>query len=124
MAQVEALKELAEKVEAGTWDMSGFMDESDFKILKDTESFTGYITELMDVVEVSSIDAAHSLHKAMLGDRWLWWVNAGSHVMLSSHTMIDTVERVKRVEASAQNNPARAWLLAIIKAKIAELEGV
>ena len=118
MTQLEALKELAEKVESGiepnatdVWNVVVF--ESDkVKGTKEVISwaFHGYL------------DAAHSLHKALLGDRWsisltqddakTWWCVLKEGFQ-TSYT---------GVNGATQETPARAWLLAIIKAKISELE--
>ena len=110
MEQLQALKELAEKVEVDifpgdlTGPQMGFPDISAAYLY---DAFSG------------SLDAAHSLHKAVLGDMWGWqvmprltkliWADVASEVTVKG--------RVK-----PNDPPARAWLLAIIKAKIQELE--
>ena len=123
MEQLQALKEPAKKVEAGTWDMSGFMKAYDLDIINAT--FSGHVTDLINITEHDSLDAAHSLHKAVLGDisqfsivtdptclkvTVCFWPNG-----LSEGTQY-------YAEGWSEANPARAWLLAIIKAKITELE--
>ena len=120
MEQLTALKELAEKVEAGTlsdelsphYARRGLWSNSAFQLDERKLAFRAYN---------GSLDAAHSLHKAVLGDRWdyvmtsdtvdVWKLN--SSAMLMSKSMC---------QGKSDTSPARAWLLAIIKAKIQELE--
>ena len=115
MDQLTALKELAKKVEAGTWDMSGFMPQHDLDILHAT--FSGHVTDLINITEHDSLDAAHSLHKAVLGDRWEWMLYIEGAYLGTGK------EDGCRAQSLLKNtSPSRNWLLAIIKAKIQELE--
>ena len=119
MGQLTALKELAEKVEAGTlsdelsphYARRGLWSNSAFQLDERKLAFRAYN---------GSLDAAHSLHKAVLGD-WWWLIeyeDLTSEVSLYSPDSRSTIIDVDNFAGS----PARAWLLAIIKAKIAELE--
>ena len=113
MTQLTALKELAAKVEAGDFcaTSAGFAfpdDQNDYGEsvnidLMAYKSFHG------------SLDAANALHDAVLpGWEWAFYYDGecGVQAPAPSH---------KFATASA-SNPARAWLLAIIRAKISELE--
>ena len=125
MDQLTALKELAKKVEAGTWDMSGFMPQHDLDILHAT--FSGHVTDLINITEHDSLDAAHSLHKAVLGDRWTpqWQASpdfTGNIVTLFIPSATNDESAYLAAEVGENKILARAWLLAIIKAKIQELE--
>lgn len=110
--QLTALKELAEKVEAG----------DNFGIVPNSQKAFGYIESHAYSYELGefyasafsgSLDAAHALHKAVLGDRWQWAITLNGKVKLfNGHSM----------PRASSSLPARAWLLAVIRAKIQELE--
>ncbi len=110
MEQLQALKELAEKVEAG----------DSFKLIPLGKASFGPDLPQDHLVEKSfdgSLDAAHSLHKAVLGDRW------ETCLVVCSTPFVNLTSDTGESVASIISPPARAWLLAIIKAKIAELDG-
>ena len=117
MDQLTALKELAEKVKAGDAptqfaDFSKASSPSFGELVVYFHAFQAYN---------SSLDAAHSLHGVVLGEGWLCFTEY--HLDgLPSIVKMQSKKTGKFVEVQNTRNPARAWLLAIIKAKIAELE--
>lgn len=69
-----------------------------------------------------SLDAAQELHKAVLGDRW-----KTSNVQEHHDTWLWSIECVSGENEGVElwreaDNPARAWLIAILKALISECE--
>ena len=68
-----------------------------------------------------SLDAALSLHKAVLGGGWIYtlW---GNDVEASVSVSTATLRRRAQHNAKSKENPARSWLIAIIKALIAECD--
>ena len=114
MTRLETLKELAKKVEAGgdghgwfcpLWHEDGLCVEAE-------SAYHG------------SLDAAKALHEAVLPEHW------HATVMLEGAARIDEcgVDGVRRIgfhgswPARSESNPARAWLLAILRALIAQEE--
>ena len=65
-----------------------------------------------------SLDAAHSLHKAVLGDRFKCKLHVATCTVLMYADGYAVVNGY--ATRSKADNPARAWLIAIIKALIAE----
>ena len=126
MTQLDALRELAEKVEAGTLSTKGVVYANAITTSFNDLKMHGYATAAYN----GSLDAAHSLHKAVLGDRWhVEDLSQAARLACApwgcilrccggSSPDIDVSSRY-----DFDNNPARAWILAIIKAKIAEMEG-
>ena len=116
MTQLEALKELAEKVEAGGNVMFGEFASLGF----DAGRKQLHAASLAADACRGSLDAARALHKAVLGDRWVWQAQDYG----SPYAYVTNRERPEgdRVRGATSTTPARAWLLAIIKAKIQELE--
>ena len=114
---IEALKELAEKVEAGTmpdW-YNKFSDEFEgaFGVgCRYSAAFKAYN---------GSLDAAHALHKAVLGEAWECNLSFVDAKAVASCRMFVPDGKTEWINEDA-TTPARAWLLAIIKAKISELE--
>ncbi len=111
--QLNALKELAEKVEVGN-SSNGAKAYWAFQL--DSGGLRNYF-----MAYHGSLDAAHALHKAVLGDRWEWVMTSDTvdvwRLNSSAMLMADTI-----CQGKSDASPARAWLLAIIKAKITELE--
>ena len=107
MTQLAALNEMAEKVEAGEKPpTSGFVDEP-----------MGPNTWGHSVVAFhGSLDAAMALHESVLPG-WTWHLS-----MIGANVCFDPVIGGGHEIYTDNDNPARAWLLAIICAKIAELE--
>lgn len=106
MTQIDALREFAEKVEAGKLDTKS--PHCDFDVVLLVSAYNG------------SLDAAHSLHKAVLGDRWgipIYEEEDGKFLCLLGYKQDEKVYVEEWLPI-----PARAWLLAIIKAKISEIE--
>lgn len=92
----DALTRLANAVEAGTASTMGFEDAG----------FDGWA----ELAYFGSLDAAKALHEAMLPDWWFAIQPTGA-----------TVGKMERphdgnVFDGANQNPARAWLLAILRA--------
>jgi len=107
MTQLEALKELLEKVEAGNW--GPFDGPSNETGLSD---WCLYFDKIM--LE-NSMDTALSLFDAVLpGGTW--------HLTSSGTAIVDTYTASHVVKHEDGHHPVRALLIAIIKAKIAELE--
>ena len=115
MTQLTALKELAEKVEAG----EGFGSVDNAAALAfPPESAGGPCTfHMVSKAHQGSIDAAKATHEAVLGV-------AGYKIDgdIVSSTYRCRVEVGIRYFVEESTSPTRAWLLAIIRAKIAELE--
>jgi hypothetical protein len=109
----EALKDLLEKVEAGETVTPHDFIRTGIPLLRK------HATDAW-LAQANSLDAAMALHKAVLpGWRWsavpnnggvrvgVWNTQAGSSYRQATHT---------------HDIPARAWLIAILKALIAEQE--
>jgi len=103
MTDVKALKELLAKVEAGEWDC---LDEN-YPLHYSTYPNFGR------TYEDGSLDAAKALHEALLTG-WDFWVT-------TDRTDVFLGENGPR-QYGMSDIPARAWLLAIIRALIAEDE--
>ena len=116
MEQIEALRKLAAKVEAG-----GLAIKPDAHILAGYIGFEPQHASYLIRAYSGSLDAAHALHKAVLGDGWLFDL-----AIRQSGKTVATIDEWRGVRCrssyAANDTPARAWLLAIIKAKIQELE--
>ena len=102
----DALQELLAKVEAGNCSNNGIM----FGVFGDEwlECFDAYN---------GSLDAALALHDAVLPG-WAWCLESDDQAILScreDHTEI-------YAQWTSRANPARGWLIAILKALIAECE--
>ena len=117
MTQLTALKELAEKVEAGT-----APDYSMFRRgVRDWDGVGGGVNrDHAWRAYTGSLDAAKALHEAVLPG-WgatvcLWPMDNEWQVAVHSEDLQSGHEEAD------ETNPARAWLLAIIRAKISELE--
>lgn len=125
MEQIKALKELAEKVEANHW-VEGERCTSE----RGQYRFTDIATIAFAIEGGSalrsweayngSLDDAHSLHKAVLGDLSEITIAGRSDEALTYAVYIERYEYSSVFGRS--NTMTRAWLLAIIKAKITELE--
>jgi len=114
--QLTALKKLAAKVEVGkrtpAINMVAFDENPKVSYAQGAQAWKAYN---------GSLDAAHSLHKAVLGDRWEWVMTSDTVDVWKTSSSAMLCERSIR-QGKSHDNPARAWLLAIIKAKIQELE--
>lgn len=102
MAQLTALKELAEKVEADNWRWSVRLD-------------AGMPDEAYDAFN-GSLDAAKALHEAVLPG-WVWGICFNAHSELYAWVGDGEYE----TDECYSPNPARAWLMAILAAKIWQL---
>ena len=116
MNQLAALKELAINIRDGD-----LAEKPDPQILATFISITIEQSRLLSKAYNSSLDAAYSLHKAVLGDRWeISIFEADPEWAVILEPLIS--RELKEPVHAANGSPARAWLLAIIKAKIQELE--
>lgn len=61
-----------------------------------------------------SLDAAKALHEALLPE-WGWTLDAGDGAYVENRGDFGDI-----ITADVPGNPARAWLLAILRAKVAE----
>jgi len=100
--QLTALKNLAEQVEAGTATVDDFQ-VGEFVSVAAWMAFYG------------SLNDAKLLHDEVLGDEWHW------RVYLNKFASVDCGWSGPWL-GIVDGNPARAWLLAIIKARIWEIE--
>ena len=107
MTQLAALRELAEKVAAGIWDWEQDYADWDSQYMPDIGTCR--------LAYIGSLNAAKALHEAVLpgwrarldiGKRFRCWVISPTNVKIDEYA----------------DNPARAWLLAIIRARASELE--
>jgi hypothetical protein len=109
--KLEALKELAAKVEAGECQNDGSM----------FRAFGDRWTICLDAYN-GSLDAAKALHEAVLPG---WTASVGQNIHHKFwRTIVTLIVEGAGIDHSANhdNNPARAWLLAILKALIAQGE--
>lgn len=106
--QADALRALIEKVQSGTAlladffvldEIAGTLDETGVTACNAHKGF---------------LDAAKALHEALLPNRY-WQVSEWDGAWTA--TILGTI-----VSETSEFNPARAWLLAILRAKLAEVE--
>jgi len=101
MTRKEALAELVAKVEAGEWPSRGaYLIPGEFRPADPGLAFQG------------SLDAAKALHEAMLPG-WVWGCGFDGDDGFGAGVENGGIEFV--VHGGA-DNPARAWLLAILRA--------
>jgi hypothetical protein len=118
MDQLQALKELAEKVEAG-----GKLPDA--YTARDAIGGDDELTNVAADAYNGSLYAAKALHKAVLPG-WGW--QHGSLIVTGRPNAFlyrpapDDADWI--VHWATADTPARAWLLAILRAKINELENV
>lgn len=120
MKQIDALKELAEKVEAGDHIaahafVNAFYNREVGRVNSALANEQG--KEAIRAYN-GSLDAAHSLHKAIIPD-WVWQVE---ETIEGWRCVVESPMNVKFQSVANFDSAARSWLLAIIKAKISELE--
>lgn len=123
MTRLQALKELARKVEVGKWwDDIGICSSFCAK-----SGFTGRQATLMtNVMRNDSLDAAKALHEALLPG-WSPVIDicvpcVDMYCEIKDDNSIGTGEWEWMFQVSTDANPARSWLLAILKALIAQEE--
>jgi hypothetical protein len=105
MTRKDALTALLEKVEAGEhWHFSETPPPEGFPEIW-VDAFNG------------SLDAAFALHNAVLPGDW-WFIISGGHVRVGTEPLCEN-----EFFAEVENQPARAWLLAILKALLSQEEG-
>lgn len=109
MTRIEALRELAEKVEAGTLGAGicgPLCGSANIPAQHVIGAFNGWL------------DKANDLHNAVLPG-WSWSVDNSGQVTLWYPWIEGDAPHVR---AGPDSNPARAWLLAILRALI-DMEG-
>ncbi|MDE4176374.1 hypothetical protein PXK01_19635 [Phaeobacter sp. PT47_59] len=112
MTRLEALKELAAKVEAGTWD-------------EVSEAFPLPALTFPNFGRAyhGSLDAAKALHDALLPASWIVFSIDQDSARRWYVTLSDTTGRAGTIPHTGhRSNPARAWILAILRALIAQEE--
>ena len=120
MTRLEALQALAEKVEAGA------DTEHDHAAAFPSESAYGHCTwHDSHKAAGGSLDAAKALHEAVLPEwvlgEFMWWRDCCRVALMEIDHNGRHGGRYARGTAGAENaDPARAWLLAILKALIAQ----
>jgi hypothetical protein len=112
--RAEALAELIAKVEAG------WPPDIDTPYMRpfNTVFGMGWNARAAYDANQGSLDAAKALHEAVLGDEWTWIVYDGDQASVALGGSADDGEYFGCFSA----NPARAWLLAILRA-LAQQEG-
>lgn len=105
MTRIEALKELLAKVEAGDLDYP-------YCIVQHVHGVE--MNESMWFAYNGSLDAAKALHEAVLPG-WLYSIE-------NEATCVFTDDILNAELGRCDDNPARAWLIAILKALIAQEE--
>jgi hypothetical protein len=109
--QKQAMLNLRDKVKAG--DIDGGLDPHFERGLYPTYGMS-LVYQAGDAYN-GSLDAAKALHEAVLPG-WGWQIWGGSYATLSYDFDGAEID----VDNSHEDNPARAWLLAILEALIAQ----
>jgi hypothetical protein len=110
MNKLDALRELLTKVEAGD---RSIMDTA-AKAFPPENAYGECTFHLVARAYNGSLDAAKALHEAVLGG-WTWATDVSGVVMKVQHPTKRAMDKVGK-----SSNPARAWLIAILKALIAK----
>ena len=110
MSRKQALTELIAKVEAGSEDTPDFSALVSRPLMqcKAGEAYRG------------SLDAAKALHEAVLPKNCFWWVEHRPDGQFQSGVAVGNLGRCFQAFA---DTPARAWLLAILRALHAQEGG-
>ena len=104
MNKLQALTAVRDDLQAGTWPGSRMYD-----VLTDAHAALAF-----DAYN-GSLDAAIALHEAVLpGWRWLVERNGNASIYPPDENL------TKAIDVDGADNPARAWLLAILEALIAQ----
>ena len=116
MLPIDALMRLETKVEAG-----GHVATQHFEAYWKTGFGFGY-----NACNENSVEAVQTLHRLELGDRWgirIWFPNPPelASVELERAPYVDKLSVGKNTVKAIRMPLARAWFLAILKARIAEL---
>jgi hypothetical protein len=112
---VEALRELAEKVEDGDAEAVREL------IVNSAVSFPPVWLGVGRIME-GSLDAAKALHEAVLPRQWYGIHSTATGYSVAVHLVAGPGVGIYR-SGDGQKCPARAWLLAILKALIAQEVG-
>ena len=108
MSRIEALAELIAKVEAGHW-MHG-ANTATRAIFPYDEMSENDLGLCAFAAFEGSLDAAKALHEAVLPGAWAHVRYTGEY----GHATVDV--KGEEYDANNADNPARAWLLAILRA--------
>lgn len=121
MTKIEALKELAAKVEAGQF-IPRF-DGPEHRVWPGMEGMNSWKRHHARYSYHGSLDAAKALHDAVLPDEgWnIQWTMKYPHLMGDGNPFVARIGWGEIFAASGPN-PARAWLLAILRALISQEE--
>ena len=104
MSRKEALADMIAQIEAGVWPGKNVLHE-----INDTYGFNAWRAY------EGSLDGAKLLHEAMLPD-WIWDVGPQNDAgQISACVTLRSDQSVQSCE-TVYHNPARAWLLAILRA--------
>lgn len=117
MTRLEALKSLLAKVEAGEWDFRA--DAPVRQVFPYNSSSADDLGLTARAAFEGSLDAAKALHEAVLPG-WVYGINFDANEEL--YAFVGDAAHFETDEAYA-DTPARAWLIAILKALIAKEEG-
>jgi hypothetical protein len=113
----DALTELLAKVEAGKWCTKLALKALPESHVNDSHEWIDPIGWASRALHNGSLDAAKALHEAVLHERVIkredWSLRYGGTVELRDHG------KVIGRGGNTDDNPARAWLIAILKALIA-----
>lgn len=126
MTQLTALKELAEKVEAGAAPDYSLIRRG---VVHDWDGVGDFVSRSYAWnAYIGSLDAAKALHEAVLPG-WLVSIVPIPSRLTATYSQDTVWHNAVRVfkphvsgETAKNTDPARAWLLAILRAKISELE--
>lgn len=113
MNKIDAIRKLREQVEAGTvgdWGFSGGIPRRALGCHWE-EGLAAYS---------GSLDAAKALHDALLP---AWDVDLEIRLILSDATLYHPSGDYDRITSGTHENPARAWLIAILRALEAQEGG-
>ena len=113
-------EELLSKVKAGAWDCGDAVAalneervDQDFGRALGAQMYRGYHAYC------GSLDAAKALHEAVLPE-WSWQVNVLHRVPRGAVWLGSTGDGDLQLFQTDADTPARAWLIAILKALIAK----
>lgn len=115
---IEALKELAAKVEAGEWDHSP--NGAARKVFPYKSASIDDLGLIAAEAFNGSLDAAKVLHDALVPG---WTIHIGTENNGEFHVIVGSPSNVRLYDEAFNAIMARAWLLAILRALIDKPEG-
>ena len=110
MANIESLNQLLESIKAGT-----YTTELGVLVFSTEKNYSCSIALYVSQAYYGSLDAAKSLHETLLPD-WIWDVT-NDHAFVTN-----SINGTQFAPDDYMENPARAWLIAIIKALMEKLK--